>query len=175
MNKFYGRNSPLAHFLKGSFTYDVRFLGKQVGQAACDFTKQAYVVKYLIRIGRQVKNIEKTSYPPKTKKHGHQLGHPHKIKLGEVFCPLLKRSLLKVANVDPEVWTTVPMQGSGTFSVEAVVQTATPRTNSKVSAMSSQCSSLDLIWEKGLGFELHRWQKFIIYNHSENFFLDCSY
>ena len=78
-----------------------------------------------------------------------------------------------MANVDPEVWTTVPMQGSGTFSVEAVVQTATPRTNSKVSAMSSQCSSLDLIWEKGLGFELHRWQKFIIYHHSENLFLDC--
>ena len=41
--------------------------------------------------------------------------------------------MLKVANVDPEVWTTVPMQGSGTFSVEAVVQTATPRNNSKVS------------------------------------------
>ena len=63
------------------------------------------------------------------------MGHPHKFKLGEVFCPLLKRSLLKVANVDPEVWTTVPMQGSGTFSVEAVVQTATPRSNSKVSAI----------------------------------------
>ena len=91
------------------------------------------------------------------------MGHPHNFKLGEVFCPLLKRSLLKVANVDPEVWTTVPMQGSGTFSVEAVVQTATPRSNSKVSAFGTR------VW----GFEPHRWQKFIIYHHSENLFLDC--
>ena len=29
-------------------------VGKQVGQAASDFTMQAYVVKYLIRVGRQV-------------------------------------------------------------------------------------------------------------------------
>ena len=29
---------------KGTFTYDVRFLGRSVGQAASDFTKQAYVV-----------------------------------------------------------------------------------------------------------------------------------
>ena len=36
----------------GAFTYNVRFLGRQVGQAASDFTKQAYVVKYLIRVGR---------------------------------------------------------------------------------------------------------------------------
>ena len=36
---------------KGAFTYDVRFLGRQVGQAASDFTKQAYVLKYLIRVG----------------------------------------------------------------------------------------------------------------------------
>ena len=41
---------------KGAFIYDVRFLGRQVGQTASDFTKQAYVVKYLIRVGRQVKN-----------------------------------------------------------------------------------------------------------------------
>ena len=44
----------------------------------------------------------------------------------------IREGLLKVADVDPEVWTTVPMQGSGTFSVEAVLQTATPRQNSKV-------------------------------------------
>jgi len=44
----------------------------------------------------------------------------------------IRQGLLKVANVDPEVWTTVPMQGSGTFSVEAVLQTATPRNNSKI-------------------------------------------
>ena len=29
---------------QGAFTYDVRFLGSQVGQAASDFTKEAYVV-----------------------------------------------------------------------------------------------------------------------------------
>ena len=37
---------------QGAFTYVVRFLDKQVGQAASDFTKYAYVVKYLIRVGR---------------------------------------------------------------------------------------------------------------------------
>ena len=36
-------------------------VGRQVGQAESDFTKQAYVVKYLIRVGRQVKNAPKTS------------------------------------------------------------------------------------------------------------------
>ena len=41
-----------------SFTYDVRFLGMWVGQAESDFTKQAYVVKYLIRVGQKYqKNI----------------------------------------------------------------------------------------------------------------------
>ena len=43
-----------ASFLSlGAFTYDVRFLGWQVGQAASDFTKQTYVVKYLIRAGQK--------------------------------------------------------------------------------------------------------------------------
>ena len=42
---------------KGAFTYDVRFWSRQVAQAASDFTKQAYVIKHLIRVGRQVKNI----------------------------------------------------------------------------------------------------------------------
>ena len=40
---------------KAAFTYDVRFLGtEQVGQAASDFIKKAYVLKYLIRaqVGR---------------------------------------------------------------------------------------------------------------------------
>ena len=37
---------------QGAFTSDVRFLGKYVS----DFTKQADVVKHLIRVGRQVKN-----------------------------------------------------------------------------------------------------------------------
>ena len=34
--------------------------------------------------------------------------------------------------MDPETWTTVPMQGSGTFAVEAVLQTVTPRKNGTV-------------------------------------------
>ena len=34
-------------------------VGRQVGQAPSDFTKQAYVVKYLIKVGRQVKNAPK--------------------------------------------------------------------------------------------------------------------
>ena len=29
-------------------------VGRQVGQAASDFTTQTYVVKYLIRVGKQV-------------------------------------------------------------------------------------------------------------------------
>ena len=45
----------------------------------------------------------------------------------------IRDDLLKVANVQDQDWTTVPMQGSGTFSVEAVLQTATPRKNGRVS------------------------------------------
>ena len=44
----------------------------------------------------------------------------------------IRDELLKVANVDPDAWTTVPMQGSGTFAVEAVLQTVTPRKNGRV-------------------------------------------
>ena len=36
-------------------------IGRQVGQVASDFTKVAFVVKYLIRVGRQVKNTQKPS------------------------------------------------------------------------------------------------------------------
>ena len=56
--------TQLAPLAEGAFTYGVRFSGRQVGQAASDFTKYAYVVKYLIRVGRQVKNAQKylTSY-----------------------------------------------------------------------------------------------------------------
>ena len=47
------RNSKACvNFDKGAFTYDVRFLGRQAGQDASDFIKQAYEVKYLIRVGR---------------------------------------------------------------------------------------------------------------------------
>ena len=35
--------------------------------------------------------------------------------------------LRSYVGVDEELWTTVPMQGSGTFSVEAVFQTAIPK------------------------------------------------
>ena len=37
---------------KGAFTCDVRLLDWQVGQAEFDFTKWAYVVKYLISVDR---------------------------------------------------------------------------------------------------------------------------
>ena len=46
---------------QGTFTQDVRFLGRQVDRAPSDFTKQACVVNYLIRVGRQIKNTQKTS------------------------------------------------------------------------------------------------------------------
>ena len=45
----------------GEHSYDVRFLDRQVGQATSDFTKQAYVVQHLMRVGKQVKNAQKTS------------------------------------------------------------------------------------------------------------------
>ncbi len=44
----------------------------------------------------------------------------------------IRDDLLKVADVQAQDWTTVPMQGSGTFAVEAVLQTAIPRKNGKV-------------------------------------------
>jgi len=48
----------------------------------------------------------------------------------------VRSGLLKVAGVTPEEWTVVPMQGSGTFSVEAVFQTAVPK-NGKVLIMAN--------------------------------------
>ena len=50
-------------FDKGAFTYDVRFVDRKAGQAASDFTKKAYVVKNLIRVGTQV---GKEIHTPKT-------------------------------------------------------------------------------------------------------------
>ena len=44
----------------------------------------------------------------------------------------VRDELLKVAQVDNENWICVPMQGSGSFAVEAVLQTAIPRQNGKV-------------------------------------------
>ena len=43
--KFVGRRQIHKDFYLGAFTYDVRFLDRQVGQAESDFTRQAYVVK----------------------------------------------------------------------------------------------------------------------------------
>lgn len=43
----------------------------------------------------------------------------------------VRRELLRVAGVEEGAWTTVPVQGSGTFAVEAVLQTAVPKTNNQ--------------------------------------------
>ncbi len=40
-------------------------------------------------------------------------------------------NFVNVLGVSASEWTTVPLQGSGTFSVEAVIQTAVPRKTSK--------------------------------------------
>ena len=52
MLKFFLLHAYALSLTWGAFTYDVGFLGDQVGQAESDFTKQAYVAKYLIRVGR---------------------------------------------------------------------------------------------------------------------------
>ncbi|KAL4238713.1 hypothetical protein ACF0H5_003420 [Mactra antiquata] len=44
----------------------------------------------------------------------------------------IRKKLVNVAGVSGAEFTAVPMQGSGTFAVEAVFQTALPRTNAKV-------------------------------------------
>jgi len=44
----------------------------------------------------------------------------------------VREGLLEVAGVPSDTWTAVLMQGSGTFSVEAVIQTTTPRENGRV-------------------------------------------
>ncbi|XP_043202309.1 2-aminoethylphosphonate--pyruvate transaminase-like [Amphibalanus amphitrite] len=49
----------------------------------------------------------------------------------------IRRGLLELAGVSDEVFTAVPMQGSGTFSVEAVLQTASPRDGAKVLILSN--------------------------------------
>ena len=45
-------STTLCSYSLGAFTYDIRFLGRYVGQAASDFTEYAYVVNHLIRVGR---------------------------------------------------------------------------------------------------------------------------
>ena len=49
----------------------------------------------------------------------------HKVHIHFISLYFLKFRFLK--GVDENTWTTVPMQGSGTFSVEAVFQTAIPK------------------------------------------------
>ncbi|XP_069116613.1 2-aminoethylphosphonate--pyruvate transaminase-like [Argopecten irradians] len=44
----------------------------------------------------------------------------------------LRSRLVQIAGVSGEDYTTIPIQGSGTFAVEAVIQTAVPRTGGKV-------------------------------------------
>ncbi|ESP02956.1 hypothetical protein LOTGIDRAFT_110620 [Lottia gigantea] len=44
----------------------------------------------------------------------------------------IRQELLKLAGVSTDDYTTVPVQGSGTFAVEAVIQTTVPRQNGKV-------------------------------------------
>jgi len=44
----------------------------------------------------------------------------------------VRSSILDVADVSSDVWTTVILQGSGTYAVEAVLQTSTPRNGGRV-------------------------------------------
>ena len=44
----------------------------------------------------------------------------------------IRTELLNVAGVSEPDWATVLMQGSGTFSVEAVLQTSSPRAGARV-------------------------------------------
>ena len=68
----------------------------------------------------------------------------------------VRDELLKVAQVDSENWICVPMQGSGSFAVEAVLQTAVPRQNGKV----KKCFSFILffqILDFSIGFDFGQW------------------
>lgn len=44
----------------------------------------------------------------------------------------IRENVLKIAGVGKDKYTTVPLQGSGTYAVEAVLQTATPKNGGKV-------------------------------------------
>ena len=44
----------------------------------------------------------------------------------------IRKSLLDIAGVSPEEWTAVLLQGSGTYAVEAVLQTSSPRQGARV-------------------------------------------
>jgi len=49
----------------------------------------------------------------------------------------VKQGILDVAGVSPQEWSAVLMQGSGTFAVEAVLQTASPRKGAKVLVLAN--------------------------------------
>jgi len=74
----------------------------------------------------------------------------------------VRDELLKVAQVDNENWTCVPMQGSGSFAVEAVLQTAIPRQNGKVlilangaygKRMMKMCESIGIDFDVNISSE----------------------
>ncbi|KAK7083006.1 hypothetical protein SK128_005785 [Halocaridina rubra] len=49
----------------------------------------------------------------------------------------IRKTLLEVAEVSPDAYTAVPLQGSGTYAVEAVINTTTPRAGAKVLILSN--------------------------------------
>ncbi|XP_064091031.1 2-aminoethylphosphonate--pyruvate transaminase-like [Macrobrachium nipponense] len=49
----------------------------------------------------------------------------------------IRKTLLEVAQVSAEEFTAVPLQGSGTYSVEAVINTTSPRQGAKVLILSN--------------------------------------
>ena len=49
----------------------------------------------------------------------------------------IRRKLLEIANLDPDIYTAVPLQGSGTYAVESVFQTTVPRNGGKVFIMAN--------------------------------------
>merc|ERR1719295_558586 len=49
----------------------------------------------------------------------------------------VRADLLNVANVSPDAWTAVLLQGSGTYAVEAVIQTSPPRKGGRVLVLAN--------------------------------------
>ena len=44
----------------------------------------------------------------------------------------IRSQILDIAGISPELFTMVPMQGSGTFAIEAVIGTMVPKENGKL-------------------------------------------
>jgi len=49
----------------------------------------------------------------------------------------VRQELLDIAGVSNETWTTVILQGSGTYAVEAVIQTTTPRNGGRILVLAN--------------------------------------